>query len=91
MRITRSSELALADKHCRAMLVGGGVMAALDGRSPDAVAAKTGGILQLAQYLVGLSGGSWMTGSWALANFPSFECAFTVGRSEEHTSELQSQ
>lgn len=57
----------------RAMLVGGGILAALDGRNATTVAAKTGGILQLAQYLVGLSGGSWMTGSYALANFPSFE------------------
>lgn len=58
------------------MLVGGGMLAAFDGRSEDAVAANTGGILQLSRYVVGVSGGSWMTGS--LANFPSFGCASSL-------------
>lgn len=42
------------------------------------MAANTDGILQLSRYVVGLSGGSWMTGSWALANFPSFGCASSL-------------
>ncbi|KAK4701506.1 lysophospholipase, partial [Phenoliferia sp. Uapishka_3] len=57
----------------RAMLVGGGILAAFDNRNATAVAAKSGGVLQIAQYLVGLSGGSWLTGSYAVADFPSFE------------------
>ena len=54
----------------RAMLVGGGVVNAFDNRNATSVAFKTGGILQIAQYLAGLSGGSWFTGSFALSNFP---------------------
>ncbi|KAL8292316.1 hypothetical protein RQP46_001782 [Phenoliferia psychrophenolica] len=57
----------------RAMLVGGGILAAFDNRNATAVAAKSGGVLQLAQYAAGLSGGSWCLGSWSLAGFPSFE------------------
>lgn len=58
----------------RAMLVGGGLLAALDGRNATAVAAKTGGILQLAQYLAGTSGGGWLTSSYSVNNAPTFEC-----------------
>ncbi|KAL8292031.1 hypothetical protein RQP46_001497 [Phenoliferia psychrophenolica] len=60
----------------RAMLVGGGILDALDNRNPDAVAAKTGGVLQLASYGVGASGGSWLVGSYALAGFPRFRGRF---------------
>lgn len=58
------------------MLVGGGVLAALDGRNATAVAAKTGGILQLAQYLAGTSGGGWLTSSYSINNAPTFECKY---------------
>ncbi|KAL8286878.1 hypothetical protein RQP46_003884 [Phenoliferia psychrophenolica] len=76
----------------RAMLVGGGIMAAFDGRNQTGVDAKVGGVLGLAQYFAGLSGkfhttsppvglrfltsylgGSWLAGSYALANFITFE------------------
>ena len=57
----------------RAMLVGGGILAGLDSRNASAVANKVGGVQQLATYIAGLSGGSWITGSWALAGYPMFE------------------
>jgi hypothetical protein len=52
------------------------VLAALDNRNASAVAAKTGGVVQLANYVLGLSGGSWVTGSWALAGYPMLERKF---------------
>lgn len=58
------------------MLVGGSILAAMDARNASAVAAKTGGVMQLATYVVGLSGGSWITGSWALAGFPTLQGEF---------------
>lgn len=56
----------------RAMLHGGSVLNGFDSRNPATKAAKTGGILQILTYLSGLSGGSWMTGSWATASGPTF-------------------
>ncbi|KAK4703987.1 lysophospholipase, partial [Phenoliferia sp. Uapishka_3] len=56
----------------RAMLIGGGILNAFDSRNATSVKAKSGGVLQLAQYMTGLSGSSWLVGSWALANFPLF-------------------
>jgi len=47
-------------------LVGSGVLQGLDGRNETANDAKVGGILQLADYVSGLSGGSWATGSLAM-------------------------
>ena len=55
------------------MLACGGILAGLDSRNSSAVAAKVGGVVQLATYIAGLSGGSWITGSWALAGYPMFE------------------
>ena len=55
------------------MLYGGSILAALDNRNASAVAAKTGGIVQLANYVVGLSGGAWVSGSWALSGFPHLQ------------------
>ena len=55
------------------MLYGGSILAALDNRNASAVAAKTGGIVQLANYVVGLSGGAWVSGSWALSGFPQLQ------------------
>ncbi|KAL8279295.1 hypothetical protein RQP46_008332 [Phenoliferia psychrophenolica] len=55
----------------RATMFGGAIMNALDGRNSTAVKAKVGGVLQLAQYCVGLSGGSWLVGSYAVNGFPS--------------------
>ncbi|KAH9928107.1 lysophospholipase [Fomitopsis serialis] len=55
----------------RAATFGAGVLNALDGRNASAVAAGTGGLLQAATYLAGLSGGSWLVTSLAQANFPT--------------------
>ena len=55
------------------MLVCGGILAGLDSRNSSAAAAKVGGVVQLATYVSGLSGGSWATGLWALAGYPMFE------------------
>ncbi|KAL8283199.1 hypothetical protein RQP46_005977 [Phenoliferia psychrophenolica] len=57
----------------RATMIDGGALSAFDYRNSTALAAKTGGILQLAQYLAGLSGGGLVVGSYALAGFPTFE------------------
>ncbi|EFP83202.2 Lysophospholipase 1 [Puccinia graminis f. sp. tritici] len=63
---------AISGGGARAGLVGAGILNAFDSNNPAAVEAKTGGILQLANYAAGLSGASWLLGSWATANFPSF-------------------
>ncbi|CCM04094.1 uncharacterized protein FIBRA_06253 [Fibroporia radiculosa] len=55
----------------RAAIVGAGVLNALDGRNTSSAAAGTGGLLQSATYLAGLSGGSWLVTSLAQANFPT--------------------
>ena len=55
----------------RAALFGSGVLNALDGRNATAVEAGTGGLLQSASYLSGLSGGSWLVTSLVQANFPT--------------------
>jgi lysophospholipase len=57
----------------RATIFGAGVMDALDGRNPAAVRTGTGGLLQGATYLSGLSGGSWLVTSLAQSNFPSIQ------------------
>lgn len=55
----------------RAMLNGAGVFAAFDGRNDTAKAIGTGGLLQAADYISGLSGGSWLTGSVAMNDYPT--------------------
>lgn len=54
-------------------MFGAGVMNVLDGRNAASVALGTGGLLQAAQYLTGLSGGSSLVGSLAQANFPTMD------------------
>ncbi|TBU46848.1 lysophospholipase [Dichomitus squalens] len=54
----------------RAAIFGAGIMNALDGRNQTSVKAGTGGILQTATYLSGLSGGAWLVSSLAQADFP---------------------
>ncbi|KAF9811023.1 hypothetical protein IEO21_06727 [Rhodonia placenta] len=56
----------------RAAIFGAGVLNTLDGRNTTSVEAGTGGLLQAATYLAGLSGGSWLVTSLAQANFPTF-------------------
>lgn len=55
----------------RAMLHGASVVNAFDGRNSSAVSQGTGGIMQLATYMAGLSGGSWLVGSLAINDFPT--------------------
>ncbi|KAH7921271.1 FabD/lysophospholipase-like protein [Leucogyrophana mollusca] len=57
----------------RASMFGAGVLNFLDGRNSTSVALGTGGLLQAAQYLSGLSGGANLVGSLAQANFPLME------------------
>lgn len=55
----------------RAMLTGAGAYAAFDARNTTAAAIGTGGLLQLADYIVGLSGGSWLVSSVAINDYPT--------------------
>jgi lysophospholipase len=56
----------------RAAIFGAGVLNSLDGRNATSVKVGTGGLLQAASYLSGLSGGSWLVTSLAQADFPTF-------------------
>jgi len=57
----------------RAAIFGAGVTNALDGRNASAAKIGTGGLLQAATYLSGLSGGAWLINSLVQANFPLIE------------------
>lgn len=48
-------------------------MNALDGRNQSSKQAGTGGLLQAAAYVSGLSGGSWLVTSLALADYPTIQ------------------
>lgn len=45
-----------------------GMMSGFDSRNTTAEQMGTGGLLQLANYITGLSGGSWAISSWAIHN-----------------------
>lgn len=57
---------ALSGGGLRAMLVGSGTLQGFDGRNDTANNRGTGGLLQLAEYVAGLSGGSWATASLSM-------------------------
>ncbi|KAJ7742584.1 lysophospholipase [Mycena metata] len=57
----------------RAAIFGAGVLNALDGRNSSSVKKGTGGLLQSATHLAGLSGGSWLVTSLAQANLPTIQ------------------
>ncbi|KAF2097764.1 lysophospholipase [Rhizodiscina lignyota] len=58
----------------RAMLNGAGNLAAFDNRTSNSTSSgHIGGVLQAATYIVGLSGGNWLTGSIYTNNFTSVE------------------
>lgn len=63
--------LAFSGGGYRAMLHGAGLFNAFDSRNSSSVAQGTGGVIQLATYLAGLSGGSWFVGSVAINDFPT--------------------
>lgn len=57
----------------RATIYSSGILNAFDGRNPSSNRVGTGGLLQAADYLAGLSGGSWMVTALAQADFPTFQ------------------
>lgn len=62
--------IAISGGGYRAAQYGAGVLSALDARNSTAKGAGTGGLLQVSSYLSALSGGSWLTGSLYLNDFP---------------------
>ena len=52
---------------------GAGYVQGLDGRNETANKVGTGGYLQLASYVAGLSGGSWTVGSLAMNDWPTVQ------------------
>ncbi|KAA1092494.1 hypothetical protein PGT21_004899 [Puccinia graminis f. sp. tritici] len=67
----------------RALLYSASILDAFDSRNPDANKARTGGVLQLANFASGLSSSSWFLASWGNANFVRFpELADHVWQSE---------
>lgn len=65
--------LAFSGGGYRAMLSGAGQIAALDDRTEGANDDGLGGLLQASTYLVGLSGGNWLSGTLALNNWTSIQ------------------
>ncbi|KAF8519907.1 lysophospholipase [Hysterangium stoloniferum] len=64
--------IALSGGGYRAALFGAAVLSSLDGRNETAVKVTgTGGLLQAASYISGLSGGSWLLTSLIQSNFPT--------------------
>jgi lysophospholipase len=58
----------------RAMLNGGGALAAFDSRTPKSTdKGNLGGLLQASTYIAGLSGGGWLLGSIYANNFTSVQ------------------
>ncbi|KAL0946696.1 hypothetical protein HGRIS_012883 [Hohenbuehelia grisea] len=57
----------------RASQYGAGVLSALDARNDSAKAAGTGGLLQTASYMTGLSGGSWLVVSLFMNDWPAIQ------------------
>ncbi|PPQ70690.1 hypothetical protein CVT24_000172 [Panaeolus cyanescens] len=62
--------IALPGGGLRAAQFAAAALAALDGRNATAKNAGTGGLLQVASYISGLSGGSWTIGSLVFNDFP---------------------
>ncbi|KAJ6586847.1 phospholipase B [Mycena vulgaris] len=65
--------LAIPGGGLRAAQYGAGCLSGLDARNESAKAAGTGGLLQVASYMTGLSGGSWVTGSLFFNNWPTIK------------------
>jgi len=65
--------IAVSGGGYRAATFGAGVLNVLDGRNASSVNVGTGGLLQAATYISGLSGGSWLVTSLAQANFPTIQ------------------
>ncbi|KAJ7084311.1 phospholipase B [Mycena belliarum] len=65
--------LAIPGGGLRAAQYGAGCLSGLDARNDSSKAAGTGGLLQVASYMTGLSGGSWVTGSLFFNNWPTIK------------------
>ncbi|KAI9569636.1 phospholipase B [Boletus coccyginus] len=63
--------IALGGQGYRTAQFGAGVFSALDARNTTAKITGTGGLLQVASYLAASSGGSWLTASLVLNDWPS--------------------
>ncbi|KAJ7209506.1 phospholipase B [Mycena pura] len=63
--------IAIPGGGLRAAQYGAASLNALDARNASSKAAGTGGLLQVASYMSGLSGGSWVTGSLLFNNWPN--------------------
>lgn len=63
--------IAISGGGYRAALFGAAVLSSIDARNETAVKLGTGGLLQAATYLAGLSGGSWLLTSLVQADFPT--------------------
>ncbi|KAA1072621.1 Lysophospholipase 1 [Puccinia graminis f. sp. tritici] len=61
---------SLSGGGARALCVTASILDAFDSRNEKANEGQVGGILQLANYAAGVSGSSWLLGSWATSNFP---------------------
>lgn len=61
--------LALSGGGYRAMIFGSGALQGIDSRNDTATKRGTGGLLQLASHVAGLSGGSWAVGSHSINNW----------------------
>lgn len=67
----------------RAMLNGAGVLSAFDDRTTNSTSSgHIGGVLQAATYIVGVSGGNWLTGSIMTNNFTSVEAIQNADRDQ---------
>ncbi|KAA1085371.1 Lysophospholipase 1 [Puccinia graminis f. sp. tritici] len=62
---------AMSGGGLRASFVGAGILNALDGRNQTSASKGTGGLLQVMDYITGLSGGACLVMSLSQANFPS--------------------
>lgn len=63
--------IAIPGGGLRAAQYGAACLEALDARNDSANAAGTGGLLQVASYITGLSGGSWITASLFFNDWPT--------------------
>ncbi|KAJ3553109.1 hypothetical protein NP233_g12725 [Leucocoprinus birnbaumii] len=63
--------IALPGGGLRAAQFAAGALSGIDARNDTAKNAGTGGLLQVASYITGLSGGSWTTGSLFFNDFPT--------------------
>lgn len=81
--------IAVSGGGYRAAIFGAGILNALDGRNSQSVSAGTGGLLQSATYLTGLSGGSWLVTSLFQANFPPIhDLIFGTGSDSDYAGWL---